>query len=49
MTNHLGYRATIELGASGPWTVRVIHRWADANWPEEVAMEQVVDLSEEAL
>ena len=41
---HLGYRARIEAAAAGQWTVRVIHRWADADWPEEVVLQQVVDV-----
>lgn len=31
----LGYRATIHDLHDGLWQVRILHRWADTDWPDE--------------
>ena len=42
----LGYRAVIDGLRAGEWTVRVIHRWADAGWPEVTVVDQSVRIGQ---
>jgi hypothetical protein len=38
----LPYRATVTGLAAGHYLVRLVHRYADANWPHETVLEQHV-------
>lgn len=40
----LGYRGAVSPVGTGRWTVTVVHQWNDAQWPEEIAVEEEVTL-----
>ena len=40
----LPYRAEVRGIPAGRYTIRVVHRYADVAWPEEIALEAEVDV-----
>ena len=44
VVSDLGYIATIRHLDAGSYVLRVVHRWADANWPTELAHEAELTL-----